>query len=237
VLPENLTIALRLRTPIESGASSVGDAITAVVEEDIRDTQRVWVQKGSLVHGRIRRLERRQWEGEDPKAWQQGFKAGEASRLPRGGSPYPEGSTQAWSWYSGYIEGQSRRQGFAYGTGHDPESRDYVQVGLEFTEIEIGRETARFTARLQSVQLAAGLNLNHAESQETRRRIDAIGPALPTPMFCASLSRCSVSMMAVRESFDHALPGVGYLYLTAAPDTLPSDLRMAWKTQLLSDPR
>ena len=58
VLPGNLTIALRLQTPIEAGKSSVGDEITAVVESDVKGDRRVWLTKGSIAHGRIRRLER-----------------------------------------------------------------------------------------------------------------------------------------------------------------------------------
>src|SRR5438876_9012128 len=40
----------------------------------------------------------------DPKAWEEGFKAGEsAARIPVR-CPYPAGTTAAWSWHSGYVE-------------------------------------------------------------------------------------------------------------------------------------
>ena len=59
VLPGDLTIALRLEKPIDGRTASVGDAIEARVENDVRDRHRVWLPKGVLVHGRIRRLEYR----------------------------------------------------------------------------------------------------------------------------------------------------------------------------------
>ena len=49
---------------------------------------------------------------QDPKAWEAGFKAGEQGRL--GPSPYPTGSREDWSWHSGHVEGDAKRQGFNY---------------------------------------------------------------------------------------------------------------------------
>lgn len=60
VVPGNLTIALRLQTPVDVRTASVGDGITARLEEDVKDRHRVWLPRGSLVHGRIRWLEHRQ---------------------------------------------------------------------------------------------------------------------------------------------------------------------------------
>lgn len=57
VLPGNLTISLRLQTPIVLGKSSVGDEITALVENDLKSDRHLWLPKGSIAHGRIRRLE------------------------------------------------------------------------------------------------------------------------------------------------------------------------------------
>lgn len=53
----------------------------------------------------------------DPKAWEEGFSAGENSGriLPR--CPYPAGTTQAWSWHSGHVEGDAKRQGYSYSRG------------------------------------------------------------------------------------------------------------------------
>jgi hypothetical protein len=53
----------------------------------------------------------------DEKAWEEGFKAGEG-REPR--CPYPAGTTQAWSWQSGYVEGDAKRQGYSYSRGASP---------------------------------------------------------------------------------------------------------------------
>ena len=53
----------------------------------------------------------------DPKAWEEGFSAGESRvRIPLR-CPYPAGTTQAWSWHSGYVEGDAKRQGYSYSRG------------------------------------------------------------------------------------------------------------------------
>ena len=53
----------------------------------------------------------------DTKAWEEGFKAGEISvRIPVR-CPYPAGTTAAWSWHSGYIEGEAKSRGYSYGRG------------------------------------------------------------------------------------------------------------------------
>jgi hypothetical protein len=49
------------------------------------------------------------------KAWDEGFKAGETSPIAR--CPYPPTSIEAWSWYSGWIEGDAKRQGYSYSGG------------------------------------------------------------------------------------------------------------------------
>ena len=54
----------------------------------------------------------------DSKAWDEGFKAGESDPGPRQiYCPYPETSNQAFSWYSGFIEGEAKRQGYSYSRG------------------------------------------------------------------------------------------------------------------------
>jgi hypothetical protein len=53
----------------------------------------------------------------DPKAWEEGFSAGENRvRIPLR-CPYPAGTTQAWSWHSGHVEGDAKRQGYSYSRG------------------------------------------------------------------------------------------------------------------------
>ena len=53
----------------------------------------------------------------DPRAWEEGFKAGESGvRIPLR-CPYPAGTTQAWSWHSGHIEGDAKREGYSYSRG------------------------------------------------------------------------------------------------------------------------
>ena len=67
----------------------------------------------------------------DPKAWEEGFKAGESRvRIPLR-CPYPAGTTQAWSWHSGYVEGDAKRQGYSYSRGalsNGPSSRGPIIV-------------------------------------------------------------------------------------------------------------
>ncbi len=63
ILPGNLKIPLRLETSIDSATASVGDPITAIIEDDVKDERRVWMPKGTIVHGRIRRIEQRRKEG------------------------------------------------------------------------------------------------------------------------------------------------------------------------------
>src|SRR5437762_14139295 len=62
----------------------------------------------------------------DPTAWEEGFKAGEsAARIPAR-CPYPAGTTVAWSWHSGYVEGDAKRQGYSYSRGALSKDRHQV---------------------------------------------------------------------------------------------------------------
>ena len=51
---------------------------------------------------------------QNPKAWEEGFQAGETHKLK---CPYPAGTTEAWSWQSGHVEGDAKRQGYSYSRG------------------------------------------------------------------------------------------------------------------------
>ena len=46
----------------------------------------------------------------DGQAWDKGFEDGEPGE-PLRSCPYASGSTQSWSWVSGYIEGKAARNG------------------------------------------------------------------------------------------------------------------------------
>ncbi len=59
-LPENLTIPLRLDAPVEFNRAAVGDPISAIVDANVAQHGRRWIEKGATVSGRIRRLERHQ---------------------------------------------------------------------------------------------------------------------------------------------------------------------------------
>ena len=67
----------------------------------------------------------------DPKAWEDGFSAGESRvRIPLR-CPYPAGTTQAWSWHSGHVEGDAKRQRYSYSRGalsNGPSSRGPIIV-------------------------------------------------------------------------------------------------------------
>jgi ribosome modulation factor len=58
----------------------------------------------------------------DSQAWQEGFTAGEAGRLASNRCPYAAATTEAWSWHSGWIEGDAKRQGFSYSRGRAVET-------------------------------------------------------------------------------------------------------------------
>jgi hypothetical protein len=59
---------------------------------------------------------------QDPKAWEEGFMAGENAK-PR--CPYPAGSREAWSWHSGHVEGDAKRQGLSYSRGAKPKEPEW----------------------------------------------------------------------------------------------------------------
>ena len=56
----------------------------------------------------------------DPIAWEEGFAAGESGTKTALRCPYLAGTTAAWSWHSGYIEGDAKRQGYSYSRGTLP---------------------------------------------------------------------------------------------------------------------
>jgi hypothetical protein len=58
---------------------------------------------------------------QDSKAWTEGFEAGERKLRTPVRCPYSAGTTQAWSWHSGFIEGDAKRQGYGHNRGALPE--------------------------------------------------------------------------------------------------------------------
>jgi len=68
---------------------------------------------------------------QDPKAWEKGFKAGESTVRAPVRCPYSAGTTQAWSWHSGYVEGDAKRQGYSYSRGTHPEEPRPRGSGIE----------------------------------------------------------------------------------------------------------
>jgi ribosome modulation factor len=51
---------------------------------------------------------------QDQQAWDEGFAAGEAGRSWIRHCPYRGASVEAWSWLSGWIEGDAKRRGFEF---------------------------------------------------------------------------------------------------------------------------
>jgi hypothetical protein len=60
ILPGDLDLRLTLQNSIDISTAGVGDAITAVVASDVKDKHGVLIPGGSQIHGRIRRLDRRE---------------------------------------------------------------------------------------------------------------------------------------------------------------------------------
>jgi hypothetical protein len=60
----------------------------------------------------------------DPSAWEEGFKAGETAKTR---CPYSVGTTQAWWWSSGRVEGDAKRQGLSYSRLASP-TREFAGV-------------------------------------------------------------------------------------------------------------
>jgi hypothetical protein len=169
VLPTGLTIPLRLRTPIDPGTARVGDEITAIVEDDVSDNHRVWLPRGSVAHGRIRRIEQRRKEGARAK-----------------------------------------------------KTDGYVLVGMEFSEAEVGHNTAEFAAELQSIRMSAVVEMNHVDKEESTEAVTG-NDGLENRFL----------LFRYRESFDRQIPGVGYLYLTTEPFRISAGLPMVWRTEPL----
>ena len=46
---------------------------------------------------------------QDPQCWLEGYRAGRLG-LRNSSGPYAPGTTEAWSWISGYIEGKATRR-------------------------------------------------------------------------------------------------------------------------------
>lgn len=59
-LPAGLTIVSRLRSVIDTDKAAVGDVVETEVEKDVTDKKEVVVPRGTILSGRIRRLERQQ---------------------------------------------------------------------------------------------------------------------------------------------------------------------------------
>ncbi len=118
ILPGGLTISLRLSQAVETKSASVGDAVAAIVVDDVRDKQRVWLPKGATVRGRIRRLERREvgtpyvlmgLEFSEVEAW--GWSVSPSDGRDAVGSDVGRGGDELSGPAGGEADGFARRTG------------------------------------------------------------------------------------------------------------------------------
>jgi len=57
-LPAGLRVPIKLKSPIDSAKAIVGDLVEGIIDGDLNDRQVLLVPKGSLITGRLRRMER-----------------------------------------------------------------------------------------------------------------------------------------------------------------------------------
>ena len=106
----------------------------------------------------------------DGNAWNRGFWDGEEGK-PLHACPYDVGTTERWSWSSGYIEGNAARNGYAV---IRPASRQQEKLapGAEADAVPL-----RFTASASAPEETKekGVNIARRSGVRVRRRLTAIG--------------------------------------------------------------
>lgn len=63
-LPEGLTLALTLETPIHSGVTAVGDPVSFLLKKDLKHDGMVVFEKGAVVHGRVTLLRKHRMQAD-----------------------------------------------------------------------------------------------------------------------------------------------------------------------------
>jgi hypothetical protein len=57
-LPAGISVPIKLKTEIDSGKAVAGDLVEGIIDADLKDRQVLLVPKGSLITGRLRRMEK-----------------------------------------------------------------------------------------------------------------------------------------------------------------------------------
>ncbi len=57
-LPARISVPIKLKTEIDSGQALAGDLVEGIIDADLKDRQILLVPKGSLITGRLRRMEK-----------------------------------------------------------------------------------------------------------------------------------------------------------------------------------
>ena len=103
----------------------------------------------------------------DGNAWNQGFWDGELG-LPKRLCPYAVGTTERWSWSSGYIEGDALRTGFKASLPCSP-----LRPRNDAPGAEAGAVTLRSTppASAPEETKEKGVNIARRPGVKVRRRL------------------------------------------------------------------
>ena len=142
----------------------------------------------------------------DGDAWNQGFWDGEAGK-PRHSCQYPAGSTEAWSWSSGYIEGKAARNGFKATRPVPREKREAAGAEPSAARLRVAAPVSAPAAQTGSSSAtpskqspvenhpAKGVNIARRSGVKIPRRLtcrsDARAPAWrASDIFCRWLAIC-----------------------------------------------
>ena len=107
----------------------------------------------------------------DGNAWNRGFWDGELG-LPLRLCPYAVGTTERWSWSSGYIEGNAARNGYAV-IRPAPRQQEKLAPGAEADAVAL-RSTASASAPEETQE--KGVKIARRSGRQSSPPID-IGPA------------------------------------------------------------
>ena len=109
----------------------------------------------------------------DGNAWNRGFWDGELG-LPLRCCPYAVGSTERWSWSSGYIEGNAFRKGFKATLPCSPMRPRKDAPGAETDAVPL-RVTPSVSAPEEALE--TGVNVVRRSGVSVRRRLTVFSAA------------------------------------------------------------
>ena len=103
---------------------------------------------------------------QDEHAWARGFDDGELGLPPRA-CPYASGTTESWSWSSGYVEGKAARNGYAV-TRPAPHRQGKLAPATEADAVPL-----RFTASASVAEETKekGVSIARRSGVKVRRRL------------------------------------------------------------------